>query len=393
MLSTQPTPLPKIEDVIVIEEESAASYVKSEGDDLEGSTVGRTDFTETEQRKILRKIDFRLLPILGAMYAISLMDRTNLGLAAVAGMNSDLNLIGNRYTIIIMVFFVMYIIFEIPSNLMLSKAGPANWLAFLGVAFGSILIGMGFTKSFETMAICRALLGATEAGFLPGCTFLISCWYKRYEVGKRLGAFWILSVIVSGFAAVFAYVLTLLKGKHGLNGWQWIFIIEGAITVVICIIGWFLIADFPEKAKFLTLKERQYAIERINDDRGDGEQDKITLRLVIHHLADPKLYAFSFMLMSSTLPGYAYSYFLPIIFKEGLGYSTSKSQLMSAPPYILAAILTYTSSWLADRFQIRGPVIAFHQAMTFTGMLITAFAESTGARLFGAYLGIGFLQY
>lgn len=69
------------------------------------------------------------------------------------------------------------------------------------------------------------------------------------------------------------------------------------------------------------------------------------------------------------------------------------SQLMSAPPYVVAAILTYTSSWIADRFQIRGPVIAFHQAMTFTGMLITAFAENTGARLFGAYLGIGFLQY
>ncbi|KFY64722.1 hypothetical protein V496_03070 [Pseudogymnoascus sp. VKM F-4515 (FW-2607)] len=387
MLSTQPTPVPKIEDVMVIEKEFAASYMKSEVEDLEGSTVGRTNFTETEQKKILRKIDFRLLPILAAMYAISLMDRTNLGLAAVAGMNDDLNLIGNRYTIIIMVFFVMYIIFEIPSNLVLQKAGPANWLAFLGISFGSILIGMGFTKSFETMALCRALLGATEAGFLPGCTFLISCWYKR------LGAFWILSVLVGGFAAVFAYVLTLLKGKQGLNGWQWIFIIEGAITVVICFTGWFLIVDFPGKAKFLTPTERKYAVERINDDRGDGEQDKITMRLIIHHLADPKLYAFSFMLMSSTLPGYAYSYFLPIIFKDGLGYSTSKSQLMSAPPYVLAAILTYTSSWLADRFHIRGPVIAFHQAMTFTGMLITAFAESTGARLFGAYLGIGFLQY
>lgn len=172
-----------------------------------------------------------------------------------------------------------------------------------------------------------------------------------------------------------------------------IFIIEGAITVVICIIGWFLIVDFPGKAKFLTPKERKYAMERIDDDRGDAEQDKITIRVILHHLSDPKLYAFSFMLMASTLPGYAYSYFLPIIFKGSLGYSTSMSQLMSAPPYVLAAILTYTSSWLADRFQIRGPVIAFHQAMTFTGMLITAFAENTGARLFGAYLGIGFVQY
>lgn len=121
------------------------------------------------QRKVIRKIDIRLLPILGMMYSISLVDRTNLGLALVAGMQEDLELaVGNRYTIIVMVFFVAYIIFEIPSNLILPKAGPANWLAFLGVSFGAILIGMGFTKNWGQMAVCRALLGILEAGFLPG---------------------------------------------------------------------------------------------------------------------------------------------------------------------------------------------------------------------------------
>lgn len=80
---------------------------------------------------------------------------------------------------------------------------------------------MGFTKTFAEMAVCRTLLGILEAGFLPGCTFLITCWYKRYEVGKRLGVFWILSVVAGGFASIFAYCLTLLKGKAGLNGWSW----------------------------------------------------------------------------------------------------------------------------------------------------------------------------
>lgn len=103
------------------------------------------------------------------MYAISLVDRTNLGLALVAGMQEDLRLdVGSRYTIIVMVFFVAYIIFEIPSNLILPRAGAANWLAFLGVSFGAILIGMGFTRSWGTLALCRALLGILEAGFLPG---------------------------------------------------------------------------------------------------------------------------------------------------------------------------------------------------------------------------------
>lgn len=99
------------------------------------------------------------------MYSISLVDRTNLGLALVAGMAEDLELtVGNRYTILVMIFFVAYMLFEIPSNLVLPRAGAANWLTFLGISFGSILIGMGFTKSWGTMALCRALLGITEAG-------------------------------------------------------------------------------------------------------------------------------------------------------------------------------------------------------------------------------------
>jgi MFS family permease len=182
---------------------------------------------EAHQKRVIRRIDMRLLPILGIMYSISLVDRTNLGLALVAGMQEQLGLaIGDRYTIIVMIFFVTYIIFEIPSNLVLPKVGCANWLAFLGVGFGSILIGMGFTKDWGTLALCRALLGILEAGFLPGCTYLITCWYTRFEVGKRLAGFWILSVLTGGFSAIFAYVLSLLNGRAGLLGWSWIFIVS-----------------------------------------------------------------------------------------------------------------------------------------------------------------------
>ena len=97
--------------------------------------------------------------------------------------------------------------------------------------------------------------------------------------------------------------------------------------------------------------------------------------------------------MTSTLPGYAYSYFLPIILKDGMGFSTTKSQLLSAPPYILAAIMTYISGWLTDKYHVRGPVLAVHQLLTAVGMLITTYGKANGARYFGAFLGIGFLQF
>ncbi|KIA75427.1 hypothetical protein HK57_00071 [Aspergillus ustus] len=351
--------------------------------------------TDAEKKRIIRRIDIRLLPILGVMYSISLIDRTNLGLALVAGMQEDLDLaVGERYTIIVMLFFIAYILFEIPSNLILPKAGAANWLSFLGASFGAILIGMGFTHHWVTMAVCRTLLGVFEAGFLPGCTYLITCWYTRFEVGKRLSGFWILSVLASGFAAILAYAFSLLDGQQGLGGWRWIFIIEGAITTAVCLFGRLLIIDFPTKAgNFLSPTEQAFVLNRINADRGDAEEDGVTLSKILFHLRDWKLYFWSFNLMASTLPGYAYSYFLPIILRDGMGFSTTQSQLLSCPPYVFAAVMALVSGWLGDRYKLRGPVIAVHQLVTAIGMLITVYGKADAARYFGCFLGIGFLQF
>lgn len=107
---------------------------------------------------------------------------------------------------------------------------------------------------------------------------------------------------------------------------------------------------------------------------------------VLHHLKDWKLYVWAFNLMASTLPGYAYSYFKTVILM-GMGFSNTQSQLLSAPPYIIAAFFTYLGGWLTDKYQIRGPVIAVHQLLTAVGMLITAYGGASGARYFGIFMG------
>src|SRR4051794_28096564 len=101
-------------------------------------------------------------------------------------MDKDLKLhIGDRYTIALVLFFPSYFLLELPSNLVLRKVGSANWLSFIALSWGAVMIGQGFVKSWISLAICRILLGALEAGFFPGCVYLITCWYKRYEVQKR----------------------------------------------------------------------------------------------------------------------------------------------------------------------------------------------------------------
>jgi hypothetical protein len=166
-----------------------------------------------------------------------------------------------------------------------------------------------------------------------------------------------------------------------------IFIIEGAITVGVCAVGWFLIVDFPAQAKkFLSPAERDFVIARLNLDRGDAEEDKIDLAKIIHHLKDWRLYFWLFNMMATTLPGYAYSYFLPIILRGGLGFSQREAQLLSAPPYVLAAFVVYGMAWFSDRKQIRGPIIAVLQLITAVGMIIIVYGGSNAARYFGAFI-------
>lgn len=168
-----------------------------------------------------------------------------------------------------------------------------------------------------------------------------------------------------------------------------IFIVEGAITVGVCLMGWFIIIDFPTKAgKFLNPEEQQFVIDRINNDRGDAKEDQVTFARVIHHLKDWKLYFWAFNLMASTLPGYAYSYFMPVILKDGMGFSTTESQLLSAPPLIVSAITCYIAGWVTDKYRLRGPILAVLQLITAVGMLITTYGGSSAVRYFGTFLGM-----
>ena len=136
------------------------------------------------------------MPILCALYALSLIDRVNLGSARIEGMGITLGFEGyknNHYSVILLVFFIGLFLFELPSTLVLRRLRPRNFLTIIAVLWGATTVGMGFVKSWKTLALCRAILGVLEAGFFPTCVYLISSWYKRYEVQRRLSLFYMSS--------------------------------------------------------------------------------------------------------------------------------------------------------------------------------------------------------
>lgn len=135
------------------------------GEFVQQDGIQQNHLSVRSSKALIRRIDKRLLPILGALYSIALIDRINISAARVAGMEADLELfIGNRYTVALLVFFIPYFLFELPSNLILRRVGSANWLAFIAFSWGCVMLGQGFLHSWEALTACRLLLGFFEAG-------------------------------------------------------------------------------------------------------------------------------------------------------------------------------------------------------------------------------------
>jgi MFS family permease len=178
-----------------------------------------------EEKKIRRKVDRRLLPMCGALYAVSLIDRLNLPNARLAGMDEALGIsIGSRYSIITMVFFIGYILFDFPANFVIRQTGAATFLGTIGFLWGILTIGMGFCKTWGELLLCRIIFGALEGGLFPGIIYLLSCWYIRHEVQVRFSSFYGFGMLISGLSNLIAYGLSKADGLGGLGGWSWIFI-------------------------------------------------------------------------------------------------------------------------------------------------------------------------
>ncbi|KAF2742471.1 MFS general substrate transporter [Sporormia fimetaria CBS 119925] len=359
---------------------------------------GPPEQEDKETRRLVRKIDMRLLPTLAVIYAFALIDRVNLPNARIAGMDEDLGLsIGDRYSILSMIFFIPYIIFQFPANIVIRKIGPALWLPSLVVIWGGVTMGMGFVTHWTQALACRILLGVLEAGYYPGCVFLLSCWYIRFEVQKRFSAFYLLALLASGFSNILAWGLSEMKGLGGLNGWQWIFTVEGAITVLLGIMGFVAIIDFPDRATrphpvtrrpFLTEHEAAIVLARIQRDRGDAVVDKLTFKTIRFHLRDWKIWEFAWLYFLNNVVAYSFSYFLPVILRNDMGHSVAMAQILSFPPYVVAAVWMFGTAWVADRYRKRGAIIVLNCAVAIIGVCMMAYVDSPDVRYAGVFLGV-----
>lgn len=300
------------------------------------------------ERSLLRKIDLHLVLPLWIIFTLGFMDRINLGNVRVLGILPDLHLVGNAYNIALQVFFVPYVLVEIPSNLFLKKIAPSTWIASLTFLWGLACMCQGFVKSNSGLIACRYFLGLFEGGFVPGCAYLMSMYYKRHEFQKRFSLFWCAGLIAGAFSGLLAYALVHMDGISGYAGWRWIFIIEGLLSVVVSVPAKFLLADWPEQARFLTAEDKQHLRLRNSSDAGGAAQmDRLDATAWKRIFMDWKLYFASLIYIGITVSGYATALFVPTIVNS-LEYSGIESQVHSIPIWIVAAIVTLATAILSD---------------------------------------------
>ncbi|KAK9476953.1 major facilitator superfamily domain-containing protein [Lipomyces japonicus] len=325
------------------------------------------------QRKLLWKIDLRLVPMLCILYLLAFLDRVNISNATLFHLTTDLKLRGHEYNTALTIFFVPYILAEIPSNILMKKLRPHTWLSICMFFFGLVTCLMGLVQNYSGLLATRFFLGLCEAGMFPGCFYLIAMWYVRAEAQKRYSFFFASTTLAGAFGGLLASAIGLLEGHRGYNGWRWIFIIEGAVTAVVAVILYFLIADFPEEAKFLNPNERQFLKAKLAIDVGHSNlEHKTTWHDVKQIFKDYKIFTAGFMYFGLIVPSYGYAYFAPTILKL-LKLQVIETQLHSVPPWAAAFGASMVSAILSDYFKHR-----YLFTLGLTGIAITGFGILLG---------------
>ncbi|KAL8854252.1 MAG: hypothetical protein Q9221_000966 [Calogaya cf. arnoldii] len=311
------------------------------------------NFSPSRERRLLAKIDLRVIPVLSILYLLAFLDRTNIANASIFGLQEELLLQSTQYNTALTIFFVPYIVFEIPSNILLKKLKPHLWLSVCMFGFGLVTICQGLVQNYSGLLATRFFLGLTETGMFPGSFYLIGMWYRRSEAQKRYSFFFGSTSLAGAFGGLLASAIGKMEGVQGYRGWRWIFILEGLLTCVVAFIFFFVIPDFPENAKWLTEEERRYVQVRLLKDQGRSAAERpIGFKDVVNVFKDYKIFVGGFMYFGLIVPAYGYAFFAPGIIQT-YGYSRIQTQLYSVPPWAASFTFAMIIAYFSDRFKHR----------------------------------------
>ena len=325
---------------------------------------------------LYRKIAWRLVPFLVILYMVAFLDRVNISFAALT-MNRDLGISESIYGFAAGVFFLSYCLFEVPANLVLARVGARRWLSILMVVWGFVSMGTAFVHTESAYITFRFLLGIAESGFYPGVIYYFTFWMPRALRTRILALFLLAVPLCNTIGSPISAHILLLDSVSGLHGWQWLFLLEGAPAVLLGIAAWFVLADGPWSASWLSAEEK----DKVSRDLQYEEAGQLASGKQTAHVARDCIIYF---LWSSG--NYGLTFWLPKILTAH-GASNLSTGWWAATTFGCSALAML---WASRRRGYR--TLPYLFLVSASGFVIAGLATSVGVAVFGFCLaGMGIL--
>ncbi|MDD1687531.1 MFS transporter [Methanoregula sp.] len=283
--------------------------------------------------RTVRKVGRRLLPFLFILYVVAFLDRVNFGYAALE-MNSALGLSAEVFGFLSGIFFIGYLLLEIPSNMILQRIGARIWISRIIISWGIVVILTAAAMDAYQMAAFRFILGVAEAGFFPGIILYITCWFRKQDLARAVALF-MTALAVSNIigAPVSTWILDNISW-FGIAGWRWLFILEGLPALVLGVITWFYLSDRPNDATWLEPEERDWLVGVLSRENKEKADQHRSFREV---LLDLRVWHLGLVYCTVTIGLYGLGFWMPQIIKSLFGgFSNFEIGLVMTIPYLAA---------------------------------------------------------
>lgn len=326
---------------------------------------------------VMRKVKMGILPVVFLLYGFNYMDRSTISYAQLT-MGEDLGIDVATYGSIAAIFFVAYVILEVPSNMILARFGARRWLARIAISWGLVTVLTGFVQSVTQLYIVRVLLGIAEAGLFPGLILFLTFWFLNQDRARAIGAM-ALAMPAALLVGSFTGGLILDHANwFGLESWRWIFILQGLPPVLLGI--WILttLADRPSKAKWLTSDESEWLEKSIADEYDAKEDDGHKGGSELRAIREPKILYLGLINTLAGMATYGMTFFLPQVISQLYpGYSATNIGFYGAIPYLCAAVAMLLLVRYADLTGHRKFVVLLSYSIAIAGLILTVIFRNT----------------
>ncbi|KAM0328535.1 hypothetical protein ACHAQA_004942 [Verticillium albo-atrum] len=374
-------------EVTVLDNEEKGNVYHMEDDEkkaqasvADADASGARKKTDPVEIRLVRKIDWIMLPTLWIMYWLNYLDRNAITVARLDDLEEELNLTSTEYQTCVSILFVGYILGQIPSNMLLTRVRPSVFMSGAMALWAVVSTLTAVTHDFKGLLLTRFFLGVTEAPFYPGALYMLAIFYTRKEIATRISILFTANICGTAFAGLIAVGVFKMGGVAGLAGWRWLFIIQGIITFVFSICAGFILPDEPLNTRWLTPEERQLAHDRVAVDTVEIRENTTTLAGLLEAIRDPRLLVLVLM-QHFHMAASNFKNFFPTIVGT-LGFDRDTTLALTCPPYIVSGIVSILWAANSGRMNERTWHITIAKIVAVFGFILACTTKNIGARYF-----------